>query len=174
MATLSDIEKLAKDFSDARLVLKEYLDQLELDLAAIKKKALPEIRRAADRAAERHQRLFAAVQDNSDLFRKPKTYIFHGIRVGYMKSKGEIIWEDTSQVVKLIKRHFPGDWESMIKVVETPIKAALAQLSVGDLKKLGVEVTETGDEVIVKATDSDIDRIVNAILKEDEITIKAA
>jgi hypothetical protein len=170
--TLSEIEKLAKDLSDARSNLSECVDELEGEMAAAKKYYLPSIRKAAEKAAQRHQTLFQAIEESPDLFVKPKTVILHGIRLGYVKAKGEIIWEDSAKVVALIKKNFPDQAETLIKVTETPLKTALAQLSVADLKKIGVAVVETGDEVFIRPTDSEIDKLINALLKDEELTSK--
>jgi len=167
--TLGEIEKLTQEFQAARTILKEHVETLEAQIRAIKKHYLPAIRRAAEKAADRHRVLHEAIEGAPEVFVRPKTFIFHGIRVGYIKSRGEIVWEDTATVLKLIKKNLPDQADQLIKASETPIKTALAQLSVGDLKKIGVSVIETGDEVVIKPTDSEIDRIVNAILKEDEI-----
>jgi hypothetical protein len=173
MATLAEIEILAKQLADARFNLKEGLDDLESKMAAIKKEFMPAIRRAVEKVAQRHEVLRAAIEEEPGLFQKPKTFIFHGIRLGYQKSRGEIIWENVDQVIRLIKKNFPDQAETLIKITETPIKTALAQLSVADLKKIGVTVIETGDEVFIKPTDSEIDKLINALLKDEELN-KAA
>jgi hypothetical protein len=167
--TLTEIEKLAKDLEDARLNLRESLDDLETEVLAIKKKFISAIRRAVEKAAQRHEALREAISEAPDLFVKPKTVIFHGIRLGYMKGKGDIAWEDTAQVVKLIKKNFPDSVDMLLKITETPVKTALAALSVSDLKKIGVTVVETGDEVFIKPTDSEIDKMISALLKDEEL-----
>jgi hypothetical protein len=167
--TLHEIEKLAKELSEARQNLREGLDEIETEIAAIKKKFRSAILRAVEKAAQRHEALRSAIAGAPELFVKPKTIIFHGIRCGYKKSKGEISWEDESQVIRLIKKHFPDDVETYIKATETVVKAALGGLSVADLKKIGVMVIETGDEVFIKPTDSEIDKMINALLKDEEL-----
>ncbi len=169
MATLIEIEKLAKELSEARQNLRGGMAQIEEEMAAIKRQFLPAIRRAVEKAAGWQQRLYNAISEAPELFIKPKTLILHGIRLGYMKSKGTIAWEDDDQVVKLIKKHFPDQAETLIQVTEKPLKTALAQLSVADLKKIGVTVSDTSDEVVIKPTDSEIDKLINALLKDEEI-----
>ena len=167
--TLSEIEQLAKQLADARQNLRQGLDELEFEMAVIRKKYLPALRRAVEKAAQRHEALRGAIEEAPELFVKPKTVIFHGIRLGYMKGKGEIIWDDESQVIKLIKKHFPDNYEAYIKVTEKVFKTSVAAMSVSDLKKIGVTVIETGDDVFIKPTDSEIDKLINALLKDEEI-----
>jgi len=169
MRTLAEIEKMAGYLSESRANLKEVLDQLKLETAAIKKQYMPAIRRGAEKVAGWHQRLHNAISEAPDLFTKPKTLIFNGIRVGYMKAKGEITWQDDNRVVDLIKKHFPEDWPTFVKIIEKPMKTALVTLSVADLKKIGVTVQETSDEIVIKPIDSEIDKLINALLRDEEL-----
>lgn len=168
MATLVEIEGLAENLSKVRSVLKDRIQTLEYEIAAAKRRALPGIRKVAEEAAVKHQSLKEAISESFDLFKKPKTQIFHGIKVGFQKGKGSISWDDSEMVIRLIRKHFLEQADILIKITEEPVKSALTKLSASDLKKLGVTVEETGDEVIIKATDSEIDRIVGGILKEEK------
>lgn len=170
MRTINEIEKLTKDFSDARRALSERVQTLEDEITALKRKYLPGIRRAVEATSERHESLSVAIEDSPELFVKPRTWLLHGIKVGYQKQKGKIEWEDEATVIKLIKKHFPDTWETYVKTIEKPLKAALEALSVAELKKLGVTAEETGDAVLIKSTDSEIDKLVNALLKDEETT----
>uniref|UniRef100_UPI00248EC44C hypothetical protein n=1 Tax=Thalassobaculum salexigens TaxID=455360 RepID=UPI00248EC44C len=71
-----------------------------------------------------------------------------------------------AKVVELIIKHLPEQTESLIKVTETPVKSALANLPTADLKRIGVTVTQTGDQVYIAPTDSEIDKLVDALVKE--------
>jgi len=168
MATLAEIEKLTREYAMARSQLRERVWELEDKINELKKKAIPVIRRAAEVAAQRQAVLKSAIEESPELFQRPKTMILHGIKIGYQKKKGKIEWEDDAVVVKLIKKHFPERWETYVKVTEKPLKSALENLSVSELKKIGVKVEETGDVVVIKSTDSEIDRLVDALLKEDK------
>jgi hypothetical protein len=169
-----EIEKLAKDFSEARIALKGKVDTLEDEIRSLKRRYLPGIKIAIEKAANCHMRLFDGIGEAPELFVKPKTVIFHGIKFGYQKGKGEIIYEDEAQVIKLIKKHFPDQVEELIKCKETPFKPALGRLSVADLKKIGVTVIDTGDEIYIKPTDSEIDKLINALLADEELAARAA
>ena len=163
-----EFEKLVRDLAAARQALKERVMDLEAAIAQIKKGELPGIRRAAEAAAAKQEALREAIGDHPHLFVKPRTLILHGIRFGFQKGKGEISWGDEAVVIKLIKKNFPEQADILIKTTEKPLKKALALLAAADLKKLGITVEETGDEIFIKATDSEIDKIVNAILKGKE------
>jgi len=168
MATLSEIEAMAKTYSLSRAVLSERVQALEAEIEALKRKRLPGIKRAVEDAAEKQARLQAAVEGSPELFVKPRTMIFHGIKLGFQKSKGRLEWASEEQVVRLIRKHYPEQADTLIKVTEKPVKSALLQMSAQELKKIGVTVKDTGDQVVVKSTDSEIDKLVSALLKGAE------
>jgi len=168
MASLAEIESLTKRFADGRGDLAGRVRALEDELQAVKRRHLAGIKRSAASVAERHHALKTALEDSKSLFVKPKTLVINGIMVGLRKAKGKIEWEDDGQVVRLIKKHFPEQAEVLIKTIEKPLKGALEQLPAADLKRIGITVNETGDVVVIKSTDSEIDKFVEALLKDDE------
>lgn len=169
MATMNEIERLTKVYSENRDAMALTVSDLEDEIAEAKRKYMTRIKRMVDVVVGSQTRLKAAIEESPELFKKPRTIVFYGIKVGFQKGKGEIKWEDAVQVVKLIHKHFPDQVDMLIKTTELPVKSALAQLPVHELKKLGVTVIETGDQVIIKSTDTEIDKLVSALLKEDEI-----
>ncbi len=174
MTTLKDIETLTREYADSYQALTSDVETLEVAIRVIKKKSLPMIKRAAERAAVAKEKLKAVIEESPQLFEKPRTRLFHGVKVGLIKGKGELRWDDPDQVVRLVRKHFPDQAETLIRVIEAPVKPALAQLSAADLKKVGVAVVETGDQVLVKVADSDIERMVDALLKDDDAAKKTA
>jgi hypothetical protein len=165
---LSDIQKLVKDFSDARAELRERVEVLEAGMRALKARYLPAIRKAVERAKEKQDLLWAAIDGSRDLFVKPRTLTLFGIRFGVEKQKGKIEWakEATAGIVKMIKKFFPDSWETYVRVKETPMKKTLATLPSADLKRLGIQVADTGDAVTIKPVDSEVDKLVDALLNE--------
>ena len=168
MATMQDIETATRLYADARRVLEDRVQRLNDEIEAAKKRLLPGIKKAVEDAAERKSALSAAIQDGASLFARPRTIVMHGVKIGLEKGKGKIEIEDAGQVIRLIKKHFPEQADVLIKTREKPVKSALQQLTVAELKKLGITVEETGDQVVIKGTDSDVDKLVKALLKEDE------
>lgn len=165
MATLTDIENHARLYAAHREKLSTVVADLNTALEALKRQRLPAIRRALDHAAQTEGELRELIAAAPHLFVKPRTVIFHGVKIGYAKGKGAIEWGDPEQVIRLIRRHLPDQAEALIVTRETPAKAALANLSVADLKRIGCAVTESGDEIVLRATDSALDKMVDALLK---------
>jgi len=166
MPTLLEIEARAKQYADARETLAEIVSNLNAGIEALKRGAMPDIKRAINRASTHHDRLRTLIEDAPGLFAKPKTRVFSGIKCGYAKGKGKLQWKDPDQVVRLIEKHFPEQADVLINVTKKPAKDALNNLPAGDLKKLGIDVVEGGDAIFIKPTDSAVDKMVDALLEE--------
>ncbi len=167
MATLKEIEELTGKYADARGILCQRVDALERKLYDAKERYLPAIKTALSMTKEVEARLRAAIEESAAIFERPRTQVFHGVKVGYMKSKGSIEWEDADTVVRLIFRHFGDRADVLTRTTVVPNRQTLAELPAADLKKLGVSVTNDADAVVIKPVDGEVERIVNALLKDE-------
>jgi hypothetical protein len=165
MHELKDIEPKAKAYADARAKVTEIVTELNTAIEALKRDSMPGLKRAIARAAEKHDQLKVIIEESPRLFRSPRTVVMHGIKIGYAKGKGGIAFDDADQVIKLIKKHQAHVADELIKTTETPVKQALALLSVADLKKLGCTVIDAGDAVVIKPADGAVDKLVDALMK---------
>ena len=166
MTTLTEIEARAKLYADARESLSAIVSNLNGGIEALKRKAMPDIKRAIGRASTHHDQLRTLIESAPDLFAKPKSRTLAGIKLGYQKGKGKIEWDDPDQVVRLIKKHFPEQADVLIATKEKPVKAAINNLTAAELKKLGINVAEGGEVIFIKPTDSAVDKLVDALLNE--------
>lgn len=166
--TLSEIEQQARAYADARAELSERVQALQDEIEAAKRRKLRGIKSAVAKAAEAHDALHAAVEDSSELFIKPRTKIMSGVRIGFSKQKGRLIIDDPGKTMQLIRRHFPEREEALIKVTESPIRKALETLSGSELKRVNVLIEDAGDKVVVRPVDSEVDKLVAALLAEAE------
>lgn len=166
MTTLNEIEARAKLYAEARERLAGIVADLNAGIEALKRQTMPELKRAIARAATHHDQLRTLIDTAPELFARPRSMVFHGIKLGYQKGKGKIEWDDAEQVVRLIKKHFPEQADVLIVTSEKPAKDALNNLTVAELKKLGISVIEGGDAIFIKPTDSAVDKMVDALLKD--------
>jgi hypothetical protein len=168
MATLGDIERLTKEYADWRGQLAEAALAAKKEIADIKSKHVVAIKRKVEAVAERQAKLKDAIEESRELFKKPRTMTIHGIKIGFQKEKGKISWSDAGQVIRLIEKHFAEQAEVLIKTTKKLVKGALQHLPASDLKRIGVSVGKDGDAVVIKSVDSELDKLVEALLKEDE------
>lgn len=166
--SIAEIEKKTTLYAAERQALSARVQSLQDAMEKLRKEHMPKIRQLVGKCAERHADVKALIEANPDLFVKPKTLVFAGIKVGYKKGGGSMEWEDDAQVVKLIKKHLPDQADLLIKTKETPSKEALENLDGSDLKKLGVTLVDAGERVFIKPTDSAVDKVLKALLADAE------
>lgn len=167
MATLKEIESLTKTYADRRGALAGTVGGLNDELEQVKRKYLARIRREVAAAKDAEANLRSAIEGSPELFTKPRTVTVHGVKVGFQKGKGKVVFEDADQVLKLIKKHLGDQAELLIVTEEKPNKDAIAQLPAADVKRIACSVVGTGDQVVIKDAAGEVDKLVAALLKED-------
>ena len=167
--TLHEIEKLTEQYSHKRDELEQVVTTMQSELDAVKRRYLRDIRSKVREAADAKDKLYEAISDNKTLFKKPKTQIFHGIKVGFTKRKGKVEIDDEPAVIKRIRKQLPEEQtELLIRVRESVDKNAICDLTVADLKRLGVRITDDINMAVIKPVDGDVDKLVNALLEDIE------
>ena len=162
----TELEPAAKRFADAHTKLTELVNDVNAEIEAVKRLNLARIKNAVSKAAEAHADLKALIEANPGLFDKPRTVVLHGIKLGLQKGKGGIEFDDVEATISRIQTMFGVEAEPYLDWKPSVNKKALAELSVVALKKLGCTVLDTGDEVVIKPVDGDVDKIVRALLKD--------
>lgn len=161
---LDQMTDQARALADARARLNELVTALKRGIDALHADNLPEIRSAMDVSIAAWQQLEGMVRDNPQLFVSPRKVKAHGITFGMEKGKGKLEIDDPAKTVALIKKHLPDQAEVLIAMKEEPAKDALVQLPAEQLRRVGVRLTDTGDRVVIRASDSDTDRLVRALI----------
>ncbi len=171
MSNFDDIQNAAKRLRAQRDQLDERASAMHQKIEQVKAVHLRGLRNSVAAVAETQANLLAAVGDAPQLFSKPRSIVLHGIKLGFEKGKGKIDFENEDQVCKLVRKHFPDQFDVLVKTTEKPVKTALATLSAAELKRLGVTVESTGDVAFAKDTTSEVDKLVKALLKgiDDEV-----
>ena len=164
---LADIEVYTNEYAKKRQLVVELADTMRQEIEDVKRKHITELKTRVACAAEKKQALINVLDANKALFDKPRAHIFNGIKVGFQKQKGTITWDDTDKVVELVKKKFPDMVDTMLKTDTSPVKAALEQLSVSDLKGIACTLEGSGDKILIKPTDANVDKLVEALLKDE-------
>ena len=164
--TIVEIDGLTKKFSDAHAALSDRVSELNQEVEVVKRRHMSGIRGAVCLASGRKADLREALEASTATFVKPRTLVLHGIKVGFRKGKGGIDFDDADAVVSRIKKLFPNEKDTLIATKEKPNVVALGELPAVDLKRLGCTIESAGDVVVISPTDSDVDKIVTALLKD--------
>ena len=166
MTTIAEIEAATKPLADARAALADTVGDLNAVIDKAKRQALPKIRREVAMVATRQARLKALVEAAPDLFKRPRTAVFYGIKVGYSKGKGAIKFADEQRVIELIRKKLPKKADHLLSVTTRVSKEALSKLSADELKAIGCSIEDAQDGVVIKPTDSAVDKLVDALIKD--------
>jgi hypothetical protein len=167
MTTMAEIERLTQGYAAARIELQEGVAALHEDLDKVKARYMGLIRKQVETVREHEAELKQAIEAAPDLFTKPKSRTFAGIKVGYGKQPGRLECPEDATLITAIRKLFPDQVSTLVKVTEKPVKTALSNLLGKDLKRLGISVIDATDAVIVKPQDSDIDKLVAALIEEE-------
>lgn len=162
---LQDIEALCGRLASARSVLETRTGELQSRMDTLVRRRLPGLKAAVARAAEAQAALQQAIEAHPEQFERPKTKIFHGLRVGYRKGQDTVTWEDDDTLVARIEKVFADDADRFLLIHKKPSKDALAELDAPTLKRLGVTREPGQDQVTVHAIDKDVSKLVNALVK---------
>ncbi len=162
---MTTIQAAARQYRQARDLLAERAGALHDQMEAAKRQRLPGLRNAVARVTEAEAVLRAEIEANPHLFVKPRTVVMEGVKLGYQKGKGRLSWADDARLVGLIRKHLPDAFDALVKTSERPVRDALANLSAGELKKLGVTMSDAGDEIVIRDTTATVDKLVAALLK---------
>ena len=176
MPTLNEIEVLAQRYAERYRQLEAAVQTLEDGMRAIKRKAMPGIRRLAEESASHKAALLTAITDSRSIFEKPRSRLLAGVKVGMQKRRGKVVIDDEEATIRRIRKLLPKDQAALvISVSESVHKPAVYDLVVGDLKRLGIKIEDDTDEAIAKIAGADIEKLVDALLdKSDAAETEAA
>lgn len=168
---LLPIEVATKDVAACQAAIKAQLTSYEHELSLLQQRYLPTIRANAHDYTLCKIKLEGLITANAQLFAEPRTVILHGIKVGLQKGKGSIQWDDEDKVIARIRKHCSEDQaDLLIETKASVVKNALLGLEADTLKKLGVTISGTGDQVVIKSATTDLDKVLAKLLEEPAST----
>ncbi len=166
MSDLATIEARALAFSEARKELKAEIDDLQHVIETAKRQRMKRLRELVAEAKAKKAELKAEIEAAPEVFKRPKTRVLHQIKVGFAKGRQSLPIADPDGVVKQVRKLFKDRFNALVKVTEAPNKTALIRLPAKDLTRLGLKVREGKNETVVAPEDSEVDKIVTALLDD--------
>ena len=165
--SLAKIEKLSEKYSAAANKINTRVAELNQEIEALTLEANKELKRMVSTCQKARDNLYQAIEENPELFEKPRTQVFSGIKVGFAKGKDTLDMDDETTCA-LIAKKLPEQKNTLIQVTEKPIASAIKNLDTKTLKSIGVVVVEGEDQVVLKPTDSAVNKAVAAHLNQDK------
>ncbi len=166
MTTIQELDRQAEKLAKAYQLRNGILDEMEKAIHAIESSEMPKLRRAMEKLNAQHDELRALIVASPELFTSPRTITAHGIKFGYQKGKGKIEIANEDKLIERIRKVAPEHADALIVEKETVSKTERAKLPADLLKKLGVSIKDTGDLVVIKAVDSDHDKLAALYLTD--------
>ncbi|MDI3259683.1 MAG: hypothetical protein QJR02_08305 [Sinobacteraceae bacterium] len=172
---LNQIEDRAARYAAARGTLAERVTALQDELERVKRAHRDAIRRALVAARARRDELADAIARGRTLFDSPRTRIFAGIKCGYQKQRGKVEIDDEAAVIRRIRELLPATQANLlVRVRESVDRRAVGDLSVADLKRLGIRVSDDEDVMVLRPADDDLDKLISQLLPDTELVDDAA
>lgn len=161
-----DIERACETYRHGRDHLRALADRANEDIERIKRQHLPKLRRALADVADAEAALRDAVRTSpAELWRRTRTRVIHGVKVGWSKSRGKVTFDDEAKVVERMRRLLPAEQVALlVRVRESVHKPAVYDLTASDLRRLGISVEDDCDQVVVRDIESELDRALEALL----------
>jgi hypothetical protein len=163
---LTEIERLTREYAEARSALAATATQCATEMAAIKTSYLAQLREQSAIVLVKHKELSSLISKSKKQFVSPRSAVFHGIKVGIQKLIGSLKFDDEAKTVELIRKHLPSLFDTLVTTKYTLNKDAIGTLKADELKKIGGSVTDSSDRVVIKPVQGDIEKIVKALLTE--------
>ena len=173
MSHIDTISAAAKALRTHRDTLTERVTFLNDAIEVAKRVSRRGIRNSVAACAQAQAELLATIAEAPELFGQPRSMVLHGIKLGFQKATGKLDWADDEQVARLIRKHFPDQFDVLVKTTEKPLKTPLANLTAAELKRIGVTVEDTGDIAFAKDATAEVDKLVKALLKGAEEEVAA-
>jgi len=166
--TLLEIEKTTREYAAAEDALEEKALELREAIERLKREHMPAIKRALERAGETHTLLFHTIEDNPELFQRPKSRLVAGVVIGFRKQRDTLEWAGDEQLAEAIEKQLPALYPSLVEVKRKPVRDALKLLQPEQLQALGVAYDRGRDKVIIESANSEIEKWIRAIAAEAE------
>lgn len=164
---LEEIEAQCSKYAQARAALRQVVARAEADFERVRSAHRRALVLAVDQSEDERAALFNLVSQARRLFDEPKSFEFHGVKLGWKKGRGKVEWADDDLLIERIRKVVPDQEMVLVKTTRKPIAAALSKLDAATLKRLGVSISGTDDEPFVAAADSALEKMV-AVLTGQE------
>ena len=158
------LERLARELARANETLEVAVNDADQELARVRRRHHQGIKRAVDRYVRARGVLLDFVREHQELFRRPRTRVVEGVKVGIRKQKGKLVIENAGRVVERIERRYGSEAEHYLATTVRPLKSALEKLTAQELKALGVRVTEDPDAPVADPVEGDAERMARELI----------
>ena len=164
MPAMNEIVDLCNAFARARDALEEVRDDVREEHRRVLRRRLRGLKARAADVAVAKEALLEAVAAAPELFEKPRTRAFAGIKVGFRAQAPELVIVDEARTVALIGEVMSDREDELVRTKKTVDRPALRKMPDADLAAIGAKLEDRGDKTVVAAAATDLDKLVGALL----------
>lgn len=167
--TLIDIrsaaEQLAASNREMTIRAKAQEEEIAALVAPIAERHRPGLEAAAAQRANAYDGLMTLLNAAPGLFQgKKRSLTIDGVRAGYRKQEDTIDWEDEAQVIQRVRALIDDQEAVLVRVQESLVIDAIAQLDAITQRKIGVRRVPGIDQPFITVGETDVDKLVKTIL----------
>lgn len=166
---MDDITVRARAYARAREALEALTEEIEGERRTAVRRRLRSLKARVAEASAAKDALRAALEAAPALFTKPRTRAIEGVKVGYRKLPGRFEIANEARVIERVRDKLPERAAELVRVRESLDRGALKHLDARELAKIGVAVVEADDEIVIATAPSDLDKLVDALLADDDL-----
>ena len=171
--TLDEIITLARAYARARETLETITEEIEGERRQAVRRRLRVLKARVAETSAAKDALRTAIAEEPELFAKPRTRAIEGVKVGYRKMPGRIVIVDEDRSIRRVRDKLPEREAELVRVKESLDRTALGKLDARTLASLGVVVAKVDDEIVIATARSDLDKLVDALLADDDLAAAA-
>jgi len=163
---LRAVEMLAHSMRQRLDAAAQLVAEHDAEVALIRDKYAPRVRRFAAEIAGAKRALTAAIEAARGLFLHPraksKTEVLHGIQVGYKSAGGKWVWPDEATLVARVKERLPERAADLIRTTETVLVSTLTE---AERQVLGIHYDPPRDVVVVAEKGGSVEKAMEALVR---------
>ena len=165
-AVIEAAQRLALTHRELTLRAQVQESDISAAVSPITARHRPGIDVAAEEKAAAFEHLMALIQSSPQLFLRPRSITVDGVKAGYRKESDSLDWDDEQVVIRRIQAMLPDQVDLLIRTQTSLVADALPQLDATVLRQIGVRQVSGSDQAFVNIGDSDVDKLVKAILAD--------
>lgn len=162
----AEVRKLAADYASSHAAVASQVADLDERVRGLKREALPAIKREAEKAGRRKQKVLDWVREHRECFAKPKSQVWNGIRFGWRKKAGRVVADDADAAIERIEREL-ADEPGLVKTSKRLQLTGLRRLPAGTLARLGITIEDPVEQPFATLVDDEVERLVDVYLADD-------
>ena len=167
--TAEEVAQLAREHARARRDLEDVVKEIDKRRRKAVTSKIVSLKNRIATAAQTREALATAIEENPHLFRSPKTQVVDEVRYGMKRAARAIKIADAETTIRLIKSELEhGRSAALINITESPNRPLIKQMTDADLAKIGVTAVPAADEVLITVPKTEIDKLVDTLLKHGE------